>query len=154
MIDEKGLPDLDAAGNVRPSIRLDLEPVGEEHHVGVGPKHRTRRPRAGDAAPDGGVEALHARGLGQIFLGRAIYAGEGVIETRHPAVVLAKQLVKEQAAIVRGSAHQLGPGRRRPRATGNDGLAVSDLKHSTEEIEYVRKGLDPLYRHRLSQLIG
>ena len=113
MVDEEVLPDFQAAGDVRLAVGIQAQPRGEQHHVGVGAEHRPRRTGTGDAAAHGGVEALHARRIGEVLLHRAVDAGQRVVEAGQPAIVLGHQLVEERGALIGRSAGQLGPGRRR-----------------------------------------
>ena len=142
MIDEQVLPDIQAAGDVRLAVGVDAQPRGEQHHVGVGAEDRTRRTGTGDAAAHRGVEALHARGVGQVILHRTLNARQGVVEAGEPAIVLGHQLVEERGALVGRCAGKFGP--RRPRTRwppGHHGLAVANLEHAAEEIEHVRDRL-------------
>ena len=139
-LDEQVLPHVQAAGDVRLAIGIQAQARGEQHHVGVRPEDRAGRTGAGDAAAHGGVEALHAGGLGEVLRDRAVNARQGVVEAGQPAIVLADELVEELGALVRRSAGQLGPGRRRALAARNHGHAVADLEHAAEEIQHVGVG--------------
>ena len=124
-------------------LGVDAQPRGEQHHVGVGAEDRARGPGAGDTAAHRRVKALHADGIGEVFLDRTVDARQGVVEAGQPAVVLDQQLLEERRALIGRSADQFGPGRRRARAAGHDRLAVADFEHAAEEIEHVRVGLEP-----------
>ena len=57
---------------MRLAIRIQAQPRGQQHHVGVGAEHRARRAGTGHFAADGSVEALQALRFGEIILHRAV----------------------------------------------------------------------------------
>ena len=142
MVQEEVAPHFEAAGNVGLAVGVHAQARGEQHHVGVGAEDGAGRTGTGDAAADGGVEALHARGVGEVILDRTLYAGERVVEAGEPAIVLGHQLVEERGALVGRGAGEFGPTGGGALAAGNDGLAVADFEHAAEEIEHVRVGFE------------
>ena len=109
MIEEEVAPDFQAAGDVGLAVGVHAQARGEQHHVGIGAEDRAGRAGTGDAAADRGIEALHARRVGQVILGRSLYTGESVVQAGEPAIVLGHQLVEERGALVGRSAGEFGP---------------------------------------------
>src|SRR5580658_11143454 len=100
MFNEQSAPYVQAAGYVRLAIRIQAQPRSQQHHVGVGAEHRTRRARAGDFSSDGGIKSLHALRVCKIILNRPVRraiadAGDGVEIASQPAVVPDNQALKE-----------------------------------------------------------
>src|SRR5262249_46130969 len=116
-----------------------------------GPEYRACGTRACDAAADSRVEALHTRGFGKVILHRTLYAGERIVETGEPAIVLGYEFVEEGGALIGGCAGKLGPTGGGALSTGNEGLAVADFKHSAEEVEHVGVGLEARDGGRFAQ---
>src|ERR1035438_6485783 len=102
MFDEQSAPDLQAARNMRLSVRIKAQPRSEQHHVGIGAENRARRAGAGNLATDGLIEALQTVGISEIIQHRSVGgiirdSLEGIEVAGQPAVVLGDQTFEEQA---------------------------------------------------------
>ena len=111
-------------------------------------------PGRGDAPANGGVEALHADGIGEVVLHRAVNAGKSVVEAGEPAVVLRHQFVEELSALIGRGAGEFGPSCCGALAARDDGLAAADLEHAAEEIQHVREDLEARERDRVAHGVG
>ena len=140
MIDEKIFPDVEIARHVRLARIIQTKARGEQHHISVAAKHWTRGAGTGDASANGAIETLHAFGVGEVILHRAVDAGHGIEITGEPAVVLGDEFLNKPCACGRRSAGEFGPRFFGARAAGSDGFAAADLEHGSVEIEYV--GID------------
>ncbi len=140
MIRKQVLPDLQAAGDVHAAIRIDPQAGGQQHHIGVGAEDRTGRTRAGHLSADRRIEALHARGLGQVCLHRTVDARQRIEVAGQPAIVPCGQLFQKHGALVGRRAGQFGPDHHGAGSSGHDGLAIADLEHAAKEIQHVRVG--------------
>ncbi len=154
MVDEQVFPDFQIAGDMGLAVGIQPQPGGEQHHVRVGTEHRPGWTRGSNAAAHGGVEALHAHGIGQILLHGPVDAGQGVVQAGEPAIVLRHEFVEELGAFIGRGARQLGPGGGGTLATGDDGLAVADFEHTAKEVEDVRVGLEARVGIVLAKRLG
>ena len=101
---------------------LDPQTRGQQHHVRIGAEHRPRRTGTGHLAADRQVEALHARGLGQIIVHRTVDARQRIEVAGQPAIVLGDQLLEERGALVRRRAQPDPP--RPPRSAAPPGTTA------------------------------
>ena len=154
MVQEEGLPDLYAAGDVRLSVGVQPEPRGEQHHVGVGAKHRPRRSRAGDAAAHGGIEALQARGIHQVVANRSVKAGHCVEQAGQPAVIPRDEpLEKGRPVFGRGSG-QLGPSLGGVLPARHHRMTAADFEHAAEEVEHMGVRLQARISYSFAQALS
>ena len=151
---KEGLPDLHAARDVRPSIRVQAQPGGEQQHVGVGAENGPCGAGAGDAPADRQVESLQPLGFAEVVLNGTVGPRKRVEVAGHPPVVLRDESPEERSAPSRRNAHQIGPDRLGARPSGHYRRAVADLEHPSEEIQDMRERLELVERIRLAQGLG
>ena len=136
------------------AVPVHAEASRQQHHVRIGAKHRSRRAWAGDFATNGGIEALHPVGVGQVVAHRPVNANQRVIIAGQPSIVLRNQFVEERRTLLRRSARHIRPGFLRARRARVDCLAIANLKVASEKIDDVRIGFQPIGRDRLLHLQG
>src|SRR5258708_5653769 len=138
MADEQVAPDFHTTRQAGTSVCIQTEARGEQHHVGVGAKHRPGGTGTRDLAPDRGIESLHPFRLGEIRLHGTVDAHQRIEEAGYPAVILGNQALKKLGAFVRGDSDEFAPRFLRSRAPRSHRLTVAKLEHAAVEIEHVR----------------
>ena len=152
MRNEQVLPNGHAPRHMRSAVRLQTQPIRQQHHVGVGAKDGPRRARARHASANCRIEALHARRIGEVGRGGCALDAHQTIEVGgEPAIVAGDQLFKERGTLVGRHAGKLLPGGVGPR---DDGLAIPDLEHGAVKIQHVGEGANAAGRHGLLELFG
>ena len=154
MIGEQVLPDIDIAGQMDLAVRVDPQAGGQQQHICVRAEYRPRRTRTGHLAANRPVKTLQAVGIGQVVFSGSVDTGQSIEVTGEPTIVVRQKAFKKLRAFVRTRADQIAPGLLGTRTARNHGLAVADLEHTSEEVQYMRVDLQALRRNLLAQVFS